>query len=380
MTKTDYYDVLGVSKNVQDTDLKKAYRKLAMKYHPDRNPNDKKAESKFKNINEAYDVLKEKDKRAAYDRFGHQAFENGGGRSQGFEAGFGSPFDNLHDIFEGFMGGGAGRGHQRRASGRDIQIQIQVTLEQAYHGHEIVIEYKRNEACDSCKGTGGAEYSSKDTCSRCHGVGKIRMQQAIFTVEQTCPMCGGRGEFIKNPCRECGGQGATLKNTKTKVRIPAGVDQGTRLRLSGKGEAGPNGLASGSLYVLIDIQKHSLFERDGDDLYYFLPVSVIDVTLGYEVAIPLPGGDKTLLKVPVGTQPGTRLRLRGKGMPVINAGGRKGDLYVGVSVEIPINLTAQQKELFKQLKLSINNDNSPKEVGFFEKAKNFWEQISGSHK
>ena len=344
----DYYDILDLSKSASDSDIKSSYRKLAMKYHPDRNPGDKKAEENFREITESYEILKDPQKRAAYDQYGHAAFSqsSGGGSAGGF-SGFGS--GGFSDIFEDMFGMGGEQGRRSASTGSDLRYDLSVSLEQAYSGDQIEISLTVPTKCDSCKGSGAKEGSKPKQCNQCGGHGKVRAQQGFFTIERTCAACSGVGETISDPCRPCKGQGRVNKSKKLSVNVPAGVDNGTRIRLSGEGEAGARGSSPGDLYIFIDIKEHSLFQRDGKDTYIEVPVSLIDAILGNSIQVPCVDGSKAKMNLSSGTQSGTRLRMKGKGMPALR-GGSRGDQYVEINVETPVGISKKQEELFKQIK------------------------------
>ncbi len=374
MSKSDYYELLGCSKSASEADLKKAYRTKAKELHPDRNSGNESATEKFKQVNEAYEILRDPNKRAAYDRYGHAAFEGGGLNSgQGGNGDFASAFsDVFEDLFGDFMGNQGGRqtGSQRANRGADLRYNMRVTLEEAYSGKKTNIDIPTSISCNTCNGTGAQSGASPTSCPTCSGIGKVRAQQGFFTVERTCPTCSGRGQIIKNPCRLCSGQGRVEKSKKLSVSIPAGVETGTRIRLSGEGEAGIRGGHSGDLYIFIEVQKHSLFEREGQDLYCRIPIAMITATLGGDLEAPTLDGGRTRVKIPEGAQNNKQLRLRGKGMPAIR-GNSRGDLYIEILVETPVNLTLEQKDLLRQFEKSCKN-NSPANEDFFSKVKNFW--------
>ena len=374
MSKSDYYELLGCSKSASEADLKKAYRTKAKELHPDRNSGNESATEKFKQVNEAYEILRDPNKRAAYDRYGHAAFEGGGLNSgQGGNGDFASAFsDVFEDLFGDFMGNQGGRqtGSQRANRGADLRYNMRVTLEEAYSGKKTNIDIPTSISCNTCNGTGAQSGASPTSCPTCSGIGKVRAQQGFFTVERTCPTCSGRGQIIKNPCRLCSGQGRVEKSKKLSVSIPAGVETGTRIRLSGEGEAGIRGGHSGDLYIFIEVQKHSLFEREGQDLYCRIPIALITATLGGDLEAPTLDGGRTRVKIPEGAQNNKQLRLRGKGMPAIR-GNSRGDLYIEILVETPVNLTQEQKDLLLQFEKSCKN-NSPANEDFFSKVKNFW--------
>jgi molecular chaperone DnaJ len=374
MTKRDYYEVLGVSRTASEAELKAAFRKLAMKYHPDRNPSDKDCEHRFKEINEAYDVLKDGNKRAAYDRFGHAAFEHGGpGAGHGFGADFGSTFA---DIFEGIFGMAGARG---RASGRergaDLRYNMQISLGEAFGGKTAQIRIPTSVTCESCSGTGAKAGSKPKSCSTCGGYGKIRHVQGFFTLERTCPACHGRGEVIDNPCPSCAGSGRVTRERTLSVNVPAGVEDGTRIRLAGEGEAGMRGGPPGDLYIFLSIAAHPFFQRDGADLHCRVPISMVTAALGGAFDVPTIDGGQTRVKVPEGTQSGRRFRLQGKGMPVLRSRGT-GDMYVQVVVETPQKLTKRQKDLLAEFEKQSSSETQPESAGFFAKVKDFLDGLS----
>ena len=378
MSKRDFYDVLGVQKGASEADLKKAYRRLARDLHPDKNKDDPKAAEKFKEVNEAYDVLKDAEKKAAYDQFGHAAFEGGmggGGRGAGgpeFSSAFSDVFD---DLFGDFMGGQRrGGGGRARTRGSDLRYNLKINLEDAYTGKETTISVPGSVACDACDGTGGEGGEAPQTCPTCSGMGKVRAQQGFFTIERTCPTCGGRGQTIKNPCRTCQGQGRVAKSRSLQVRIPEGVENGTRIRLAGEGEAGQRGGPPGDLYIFLEMAEHPLFERDGMDLFCRIPVPMTTAALGGEIEAPTIDGGKSRVKIPAGSQSGKQLRLRAKGMPQLR-GGKFGDLYLELQVETPVNLTAHQKELLQMFE-QASKENSPESEDFFSKVKSFWDGMT----
>jgi molecular chaperone DnaJ len=371
MNKRCYYEVLGVQRTASIEDVKAAYRKLAKELHPDRNPGDAESERRFKEVNEAYDVLKDGDKRAAYDRFGHAAFENGGGRPRGpggfdFASSFTEVFD---DLFGEFMGGG-GRGQRRSNRGADLRYDLSITLEQAFHGHTAQIHVPSAVACEACGGTGAEPGSKPETCPGCNGHGKVRAQQGFFTIERTCPRCRGQGRVVRNPCKPCGGHGLVQKERTLQVDIPKGVEEGTRIRLAGEGHAGLNGGPPGDLYIFLSIAPHALFQRDGHDLLCRIPISFCTAALGGSIDVPMLGGSAAKITVPEGTQTGHQFRLRGKGMPSLRGNGGTGDFYVEVRVETPTKLSKKQKQLLREF--ADNADGSqPETEGFFAKMKEF---------
>ncbi len=372
MAKRDFYEVLGVKKDADASAVKSAYRKLAMKYHPDRNPDDDKAEDKFREATEAYDVLKDDQKRAAYDQFGHAAFDGqgGGGGAGGFGGGGGGFSDIFDEMFSEFMGGRrgrGGRGGQQRRKGADLRYDLEINLEQAFDGDTQKISIPVPATCDTCEGSGAAKGSKPVTCNACGGHGKVRAQQGFFSVERTCPSCQGQGETISKPCSSCGGQGRIQKNKSLNVNIPKGVDTGTRIRLSGEGEAGLRGGPAGDLYIFINVRDHSLFIREGNNLFMTMPVPMTKAILGGTVDIPNLDGKMARITLDEGTQSGHRLRLRGKGMPGLQGRGR-GDMYVDIQVETPINLTKRQKELLKEFESAGKNQN-PESDSFVKRIK-----------
>tara|TARA_Y200000002_G_scaffold312642_1_gene269954 strand:+ start:500 stop:1633 length:1134 start_codon:yes stop_codon:yes gene_type:complete len=373
MAKRDYYDILGCSNSASDAELKKAYRTKAKELHPDRNSDKKNAEEDFKAVNEAYEVLKDPNKKAAYDRYGHAAFEGGGGFGQSAGQGdFGSAFsDVFEDLFGDFMGGGGRRSSQRSARGSDLRYNIRVTLEEAFHGKKANITLPSSVICNTCSGSGAHGGAQPLTCPTCSGQGKVRAQQGFFTVERTCPTCTGKGQIIKDPCKSCAGQGRVEKQRSLNVSIPAGVETGQRIRLTGEGEAGLQNGASGDLYIFIEVAEHQLFDREGSNLLCRIPISMTTAALGGEIQAPTVDGGKCKVKVPQGVQSGKQLRLKGKGMPPIRGTGF-GDLYIDLTVETPVNLTAEQKQLLRQFETS-GEDNHPAGKDFISIVKKFWE-------
>lgn len=380
----DYYELLGVNKGASSDDLKKAYRKLAMKYHPDRNPDNKDAEKKFKEINQAYDVLKDDQKRAAYDRFGRSAFEGGGSPGGGagmggfnFTGGSGGFSDIFEDLFGDFMGGGAtGRGRGGiDTRGNDLRYNLSISLEDAFKGKQESVKFTTFATCDLCKGSGGEGGAVPETCSTCGGSGRVRTQQGFFAMERTCPSCGGMGQTIKNPCKKCNGQGRVRKEKTLSVTVPAGVEDGTRIRLQGEGEVGLRGGASGDLYVFLNIKEHSFFKRNGPDIHITIPLKMTIAALGGHIEVPTIDGGKAKLSVAEGTQTGNKLRLRGKGMSVMHSHSR-GDMYIHVNVETPVNLSKKQQDLLREFAKSESDKNRPKkQTGFFSKIKEFWDDL-----
>ena len=377
MAKRDYYDVLGATKGASADDLKKAYRSKAKELHPDRNSDNPTAEAQFKEVNEAYEVLKDADKKAAYDRFGHAAFEGGMGARAGGGAGqgdFASAFsDVFEDLFGDFMGGrgGAGRGQSRAQRGSDLRYNLRVTLEESFKGVQKSISVPTSIACDTCRGTGAEGGAEPVTCPTCSGMGKVRAQQGFFTVERTCPTCNGMGQIVKNPCKVCHGAGRIEKDRARSVNIPAGVETGTRIRLAGEGEAGMRGGPSGDLYIFLEVREHPIFQRDGVNLFCRIPISLGTAALGGEVEVPTIDGGKSRVKVPPGSQTGKQMRLRAKGMPALRGGGA-GDMLIELAVETPVNLTARQKELLREFE-KLSEENNPEGSNFFTKVKGFWD-------
>jgi molecular chaperone DnaJ len=370
--KRCYYDVLGCKKEAPASEIKAAYRKLAMELHPDRNPGDHTSEVKFKEINEAYDVLKDDQKRAAYDRFGHAAFEHGMGNGRGghpfdFAASFTDVFD---DLFGEFMGG---RGRRRQNRGGDLRYNLQVSLEEAFRGRRVEIKVPSAVACEACGGSGAEAGTRAELCPTCSGHGKVRATQGFFTIERTCPHCHGAGRIVKNPCRACGGSGHVQKERTLAVEIPPGVEEGTRIRLTGEGQAGFGGGPPGDLYVFVSVTPHAVFQREGHDLYCRVPVSFVTAALGGNVEVPTPDGGRANITVPEGTQTGRQFRLRGKGMPVLRGSGMHGDLFVEVAVETPVRLSKRQKELLRELEKTSEAGSHPQSEDFFAKVKEFWD-------
>jgi molecular chaperone DnaJ len=378
MPKRDYYEVLGVSKGASADEIKKAYRSKAKELHPDRAQDNPNAEAQFKEVNEAYDVLKDADKKAAYDRFGHAAFEGGmGGGPRGgnyaggdFASAFSDVFDDLFGDIMGRRGGSAGK---RAVRGSDLRYNLRISLEDAYRGLQKSIQVPTAVQCDTCHGTGAESGAEPQACPTCSGMGKVRAQQGFFTVERTCPTCSGMGQIIKNPCAKCGGAGRVEKDRSLSVNIPAGVETGTRIRLAGEGEAGLRGGPSGDLYIFIEVTEHALFQRDGMNLYCRVPVSMTSAAIGGDIEVPTIDGGRSRVKVPAGSQSGRQMRLRGKGMPALRGGG-SGDMLIELAVETPVNLTSRQKELLKEFE-KLSEENNPESSGFFKKVKTFWDSM-----
>jgi molecular chaperone DnaJ len=372
MAKRDYYEVLEVSRAASDGEIKTSFRKLAMKWHPDRNPGDNDCEHKFKEINEAYDVLKDGDRRAAYDRFGHAAFENGGGGGAGFGGDFGAAF---HDIFEDLFGmarGGRGRASSGLEGGADLRFNLEITLEEAFNGKTASIQLPTNVTCVACSGTGAKAGTQPAACRSCNGTGRIRSAQGFFTLERTCPTCQGRGSVIQDPCNSCHGAGRVTKERTLEVQIPAGVEDGTRIRLAEEGEAGMRGGPQGDLYIFLSLTPHPIYQREGADLYCRVPIAMTTAALGGDFEVPTIDGGRTKVKIPEGTPSGKRFRLAGKGMSVLRSKSR-GDMFVQVSVETPQKLTKRQKELLAEFEKESSKETHPESNGFFAKMREFFE-------
>jgi molecular chaperone DnaJ len=382
MAKRDYYEVLGVGKGASADEIKKAYRARAKEFHPDRNKDKPDAESQFKEANEAYEVLKDGDKKAAYDRYGHQAFEGGMGGGRGGQPGqgdFSSAFsDVFDDLFGDFMGGrgGGGGGRQRAARGSDLRYNLRVTLEEAFEGLQKTINVPTSVQCEKCTGSGAEGGAEPSTCPTCSGMGKVRAQQGFFTVERSCPTCSGLGQIIKNPCNGCGGAGRVEKDRALSVNIPAGVETGTRIRLSGEGEAGMRGGPAGDLYIFIEVAQHQIFERDGNNLFCRVPVAMAAAALGGDIEVPTIDGGRSRVKIPSGSQSGRQMRLRSKGMPALRGGGA-GDMFIELAVETPVNLTSRQKELLREFE-ALSEDNNPEGNSFFKSVKSFWDSVKNT--
>jgi molecular chaperone DnaJ len=376
MAKRDYYEVLGVSKNATEAELKKAYRRLAMKHHPDRNPDDEESEEKFKEAKEAHDILSDEQKRAAYDQFGHAGVENNAGGGPG-GAGFGDIFDSVFgDIFGG-GGGGGGRGGERVYRGADLRYELSLTLEEAVAGTTVKVRIPKHVNCESCLGSGAKKGTSPVSCTTCNGVGQVRMQQGFFSVQQTCPKCRGAGKMITDPCSSCQGQGRVRDNKTISVKVPAGVDTGDRIRLSGEGEAGQNRGPSGDLYVDVAVKDHSIFTRDDSNLYCDVPISFATAALGGEIEVPTLDG-RVKLNIPSESQTGKLFRLRGKGVKSVR-GSVKGDLLCRITVETPVNLNKKQKELLKEFEEAMNKDSkdhSPKASSWLDGMKKFFDNMT----
>ena len=373
MAKRDYYDVLGINKNSTPDQVKTAYRKLAVKYHPDKNKGDKASEEKFKEASEAYHVLSDSERKQNYDNFGHAAFENGAGGRGGFgNFDFSNSFSDIfEDFFSDFGGRSGRRGRKANFRGADLRYDLSINLEEAYTGKKQDIKFSTSEKCNTCSGTGSKPGHQAGSCSMCAGNGQVRSNQGFFTVQQTCPQCSGTGEEITNPCNDCGGQGKKQASKRLSVTIPKGVDDGTRIRLAGKGEAGTKGAGSGDLYLFINVYSHDLFKRSDENLFFERPISIADAALGTSIEIPTIDGGKAKIKIPSGTQSGKQFRLKGKGMPYMRGSGI-GDLYVQVNTEVPISLNKEQKELLEKFREIENEKSNPSIKKFFQKAKSFW--------
>lgn len=380
---SDYYSILGVARGASEDELKKAYRKLAMQYHPDKNPGNKEAEKKFKSINEAYDVLKDPQKKAAYDRYGHEAFTSGGmGQAGPGAAGFefsGSFSDIFEDLFSEFTGqrkrgGGGGRGGDVGAArGNDLRYNLEINLEEAYRGKQHPIKVTTSASCETCSGSGAEKGTQPETCGNCNGRGAVRVQQGFFTVERTCGTCQGAGKIIKSPCKTCAGSGRTRKEKSLNVSIPAGVEEGTRIRLAGEGEVGMRGGPAGDLYIFVSVKPHELFKRDGADIHCQIPIPMTTAALGGSIEAPTIDGSRVKVTIPEGTQSGHQMRLRGKGMSVLKSAHR-GDMYIHTMVETPVKLSKKQKDLLKEFEKS-DGHTSPQSESFFAKVKDFWEDL-----
>jgi molecular chaperone DnaJ len=375
MAKADYYEILGVSRNADEKELKSAFRKLAMKWHPDKNPGDPAAEKKFKEINEAYETLKDPQKRAAYDRFGHAAFEQGGAAGAGAGFGAGGFSDIFEDIFGEMMGGRRRGASQGRERGEDLRYNMEITLEEAYSGKVAQIRVPSSVTCDVCTGTGAKPGTKPSTCGTCHGSGRVRATQGFFSIERTCPTCHGRGQTISDPCTKCHGQGRVTEERSLQVNIPAGIEDGTRIRLQGEGEAGLRGGPPGDLYIFMSVKPHSFYKRDGADLYCSVTIPMVTAALGGKFEIATLDGTKSRVTVPEGTQTGKQFRLRGKGMPVLRSH-QTGDLYVQILVETPQNLTKRQRELLEEFQRISSKENNPDSTGFFARMKDFFDTLS----
>jgi molecular chaperone DnaJ len=376
-TETDYYELLEVTRDANEATLKSSYRKLAMKFHPDKNPGCSDSEARFKSISSAYACLSDPQKRAAYDRYGHAAFENGGPGGFGGQQSGESPFGDIGDIFESIFGGGGGGfgGRQQARRGADLRYDMEISLDEAFHGKNAQIEIEVSATCEPCDGKGAQPGTGSRRCNLCGGHGKVRAQQGFFMVERTCPTCQGRGEVIESPCRSCGGEGRVDKPQTLDVNVPPGVDTGTRIRLTGKGEAGPFGSPPGDLYIFVHVHRHPLFERDGNTLITRVPIAFTTAALGGEITLPGLDGASHVIAVPAGIQSGKQLRKRGAGMPVLQGRGH-GDLVVEIVVETPSKLSARQKELLRELQATETGDETPESKGFFDRIKDAWSDLT----
>ena len=373
-SKKDYYDLLGVGRDADSETLKKAYRKLAMQLHPDRNPGDATSEQQFKEVNEAYDILKDDEKRAAYDRFGHAAFENGGGRGAEHGFNFSSGFADIFDEMFGEFTGGR-RGGNAASRGADLRYNLEITLEEAFTGKQATIRVPNSIGCEDCAGSGAAKGSKPISCPTCHGRGKVRAQQGFFTIERACPACHGAGRVIENPCRACQGQGRVRREKNLSVNIPAGVEDGTRIRLTGEGEAGLRNGPAGDLYIFLAVTPHRFFQREGANIYCRVPISLVTAALGGSIEVPCVDGTRAKITVPAGTQSGHQFRLKGKGMSVMRET-MCGEMYIQAAVETPVNLTKKQRELLAEFdKAGKPGETSPESEGFFAKVKELWDDL-----
>lgn len=375
--ETDYYELLEVQRAADEATLKAAYRRAAMKWHPDRNPGDAQAEARFKAVNEAWEVLKDPHKRAAYDRLGHAAFRNGGGGAAGRGFGGAEDLGGFADIFDTVFGEFMGRGRPRGPSrGADVRYDLEVSFEEAFHGREAELSFDVATVCEPCGGTGGKPGARVVPCATCGGLGQVRMQNGLFVVQRTCPTCGGEGSQFSDPCQHCGGEGRVERTRTLKVKVPAGVDEGTRIRLAGEGEAGPRGAPAGDLYIFVHMKPHSYWKRDGTTLFTQVPVSFVTAALGGELSIPGLDRQPVELRIPAGTQTGRQFRVRGRGFPSLNGSG-PGDLVVQVELETPTKLTARQKELLEELRcIEEGEDNCPKAKGFWDRVKGAWDELT----
>ena len=379
MSKRDYYEVLGISRGASDSEIKSAFRKKAKQFHPDQNAGDETAEAKFKEVNEAYEALKDPQKRAAYDQFGHAAFDGGmGGPGGGFGGDFGgSMSDIFDDLFGEFMGGGAAGARRQRGRsgverGSDLRYDMTISLSDAFSGKNAQISVPSSVQCQTCSGSGAKKGTKAKSCGSCGGAGKVRASQGFFTIERTCPECQGRGEVIAAPCGDCGGTGRVTKERTLSVNIPAGVEDGTRIRLAGEGEAGLRGGPTGDLYIFLSIEQHEFFQRDGADLFSRVPIAMTTAALGGQIEVPTVEGGRTRVKIPEGTESGKQFRLKGKGMPILRST-QSGDLYIQVEVETPKNLSRKQKDLLRQFDDESSDTNSPDASNFFTRVKSFFD-------
>ena len=376
MSKRDFYEVLGCDRSAGEGELKSAFRKLAMKFHPDRNPGDDEAEHKFKEINEAYDALRDPQRRAAYDQFGHAAFDGAAG-GHGFGNDFTSSMSSIFDdLFGDFMGGGRGRGRGGRGRGADLRYNMEITLEESFSGKAAQIRVPTSITCETCSGSGAKAGTSPIACTTCGGAGRVRASQGFFAIERTCPHCQGRGEVIEDPCGDCAGAGRVTRERNLSVNIPSGVEDGTRIRLAGEGEAGVQGGPAGDLYIFLSVKPHEIFQRDGADLFCRVPISITTAALGGDLEVPTLEGGRSKVKVPAGTQTGKQFRLKTKGMPILRSP-QFGDLYIQTVVETPVNLSRRQRELLEEFEKDSSENTNPESSGFFAKVKEFWDDLSG---
>lgn len=372
-TEVDYYELLEVERTADEATIKSSYRKLAMKFHPDKNPGCADSEARFKAISQAYDCLKDPQKRAAYDQYGHAAFQNGGPGAGGFGGAQG--FGDIGDIFESIFGSAFGGGQQQARRGADLRYDMEISLDEAFHGKSTEIEIEVSQACEPCDASGAEPGTGKRRCNLCGGHGKVRAQQGFFMVERTCPTCHGRGEVLEKPCRACRGEGRVDKPQTLEIQIPPGVDTGTRLRVAGKGEAGPFGAPPGDLYIFFHVKRHKVFERDGTTLVTRAPITFTTAALGGEIEIPGLDGERVKVVIPAGIQSGKQLRQRGAGMPVLQGRGR-GDMVIEIAVETPTKLTARQKEIIRELQETETGDECPGSQGFFARLKEAWNDLT----
>lgn len=375
MAKQDFYETLGVARDADDAAIKSAFRKLAKEYHPDRNPGDAESEQRFKEVNSAYEALKDPQKRAAYDQFGHAAFEGGGpGGQHGFSGDFSTSMSDIFDdLFGEFMGGrGRGGPHTMRERGNDIRFNLEISLSEAYQGKSAQIRVPTSVICETCSGSGAKPGTSPSACRTCGGGGKVRASQGFFTIERTCPACQGRGEMIDDPCGDCRGSGRITKERTLSVTIPAGVEDGTRIRLANEGEAGVRGGPPGDLYIFLSIAPHEFFQRDGADIFCLVPIAMTTAALGGQIEVPTVGDSRARVKIPEGTHTGKQFRLKGKGMPILRAKST-GDMYIQVEVETPKNLTRKQKDILKEFETASSDQTNPESSGFFSRVKEFFD-------
>ena len=376
MADKDFYEILGVSRDAGDDEIKRSYRKLAMKFHPDQNKGNQEAERKFKEVSAAYEILKDSQKRAAYDQYGHDAFRQGG---MGGAQGFGDFSGGFSDIFEEFFGGSFGSSSRKRrpSRGSDLRYNMSVTLREAFEGKKSQIRIPSYVGCDLCSATGSADKTGPSTCSSCNGHGKVRSTSGFFSIERPCPSCGGEGSSIKNPCLKCSGTGRIKKQKTISISIPSGVDTGTRIRISGEGEPGQRGAGNGDLYIFVNVQDDKIFEREEENIYCKIPISITTAIIGGEIDVPTIDGKKARLKIPPGTQSETQFRLRGKGMSILRQN-QRGDMYVETGVEIPVNLTNKQKSILKEFEKEggTSKAHSPKSQSFFKKIKEVWQDFT----